>query len=177
MMPSKEKLMRIARALDVSRIKNNGLVPIGLFPHVLNIGGAYPGVELILYVTGKGFALKQRTKKEQGWDSAYHIVGTVIRKHDSVPRIFQRLAKETGLKRSTMMRRLSFVSPALYFAKPRNASCLSLFYRCNISPREFALLKGTWRIYPKNALKKDVIGPHKKILLRADKMNILPIAL
>lgn len=181
--PLKKELAQMARALNQIRKKNNGLVSLDIFPLVLDIGGSYPAVEIIVRVKeekGVRFALKQRASGDHGWANLYHVVGTVVRKHDSPEKIFDRLSKELDMDRRTLVSRLKFFAPAFFFTQPRNASCLSTVYTLDVTLKKFKSLSGSWKLFrPVELSKGKIVGFHKKLLAHASKKRqlVLPLDL
>ena len=179
----KKELARLARALNDIRKKNDGLVPIDIFPTTLDIGGASAAIEIIVRTKdrrGMSFALKKRASGDHGWANMYHVIGTLVRKNDSVEKIFDRLSAELGLNRRTLVSRLNFFSSMLIFTRPRNASCLSTVYTLDITPKKFASLSGNWKLFrPAEISKGKIVDFHKELLAHANKKGqlVLPLDL
>ena len=92
-------MQSIAGELNYLRRLNQNKIPKDVFPIALDIGGAFPTIEVILKVKGvpncaSVFALKKREKEDQGWQNMYHLIGTVFRKHDTPELVHVRLAAE-----------------------------------------------------------------------------------
>src|SRR3989344_1690011 len=166
----KKQMQSIAGELNYLRRLNQNKIPKDVFPIALDIGGAFPTIEVILKVKGvpncaSVFALKKREKEDQGWQNMYHLIGTVFRKHDTPELVHVRLAAELSLPVKKVVAGLRFYTPMLYYGKPRNATGLSLLYTLTITARDFSNMDKGWRLFKDTEIKKaKIIEYHKRIL-------------
>ncbi len=172
----KTELKKIARTLNKERRAHNDNIPKEIFPIAVDMAGSYPCIEIVIRVRTQrktlGYALKLREKGDHGWKGLYHIIGTIVRKHDTPERIFLRLEKELGIPGVISNKRLSFLTHSLRYENERNATGMATIYILDISANEAKKLKEDWRVFKKSEIQKEkIIDFHQSILLRIGVKN------
>lgn len=162
-----EPLKILAEKIHSYRKKNNFYVPLNVFPHCLAIGGISAVVELLIecFDDGKfkGYLLKKRNSKENGWENLYHTPGTVIRKGDSPEKIFERLKKEIwGENKEKYLKRPIYFGTEIHYEKRRKVMRTGRLYISKIDYKDIKSLNGNWKIFKGDEKERREAGNLKK---------------